>query len=335
MIERLKAWLQLGRAQTYPADLLLVMVPFMMGSPNLLQILTVSVLMFFVHWSSFGENSVLDFTQGYDKTDSAKSHHPLCDGRINVTSAINVMHTTKALSAVAAIFLIVLWSPNPTMAMAALFLWYAFGTAYNAGLSKETIFGFVPIMLCFMAMGAWGWFLTHAVLDTLGWAYIFYSGTVILFQIAWSGNLKDIEQHEKSNLLEKLGARIHVVNDRGLKRFYPGFKATLFGLTSKCLGITALLILCFVQSPLGLDKIIWTALMISGMFIMMGKLLIPRYWDKPKELRNMSLMEIFSIFAPVGLLLDWVSAGILLTFALGWFYLANKWMWGTKLYPKV
>lgn len=339
LLGKAKAYLQLGRAQTYPADWLLVMTPFLAGFPDLGQILILSVLMFFIHWASFGENSVLDFTQGFDKVDPAKSHHPLSDGRISIPSAMNAIHYTKALSSVAAILLIAQWSPNPTMAMAALFLWYAWGTAYNVGLSKTSVFGFVTIVLCFAAMGTWGWFLTHATLTPLGWAYIMYAATIILFQIAWSGHLKDLKQGERSNILVLLGASIHTVGDsqtlgdRNLKYFDPGM-AKYLGFGMKIAGIVALSYL-FLQVPFDIGKAVWFSLIIIGMTIMMFKMIPGHYWNRAKDLRMMSIMEILSIFAPVPLMLDPLTSLVILGFAITWFFVANRKLWGTTLYPKV
>jgi len=341
MIPRLISWLQLGRAQTYPADLLLVMVPFLVGFPDPFQILTLAILMFFIHWSSFGENSVLDFTQGYDRVDPAKSHHPLPSGKIDVSRAINVIHVSKALCAVVAIILMFSWSPNPALAMAMLFLWYVWGTAYNAGLSKETVFGFIPIVICFATMAAWGWFLMQPTLNAIGWTYVIYCGAVILFQIAWSGHLKDLEQFERSNLLIRLGARIETMskiitvgNQITSEYFNPKIKAMLFGLFSKGLGIIILWSL-FLQTGLQIDKLIWTFIITLGMFFLLIMLVIPRYWNKIKEMKKMSMMEVLSIFAPIPLLLNWGAAITLMVFAFAWFYLANKYLWGTRLYPKV
>jgi hypothetical protein len=51
---RLKEWLQIGRAQTYPADWLLVIVPFLHGRVDVVEGVLLSLFMWFVHLMSFG-----------------------------------------------------------------------------------------------------------------------------------------------------------------------------------------------------------------------------------------------------------------------------------------
>lgn len=332
MIDRIRAYLQLGRAQTYPADTLLVVAPLAFGGVDLVKLLVMAALMFPVHWMSFGENSLLDYTQGYDKADPSKSHHPLSEGRITVTNAMNALIWTKCLVGVVAMWLTFVWSPNPTLAIAALLMWFVWGTSYNEGLDKETSLGFVPICLCFAAMGAWGWFLSHSTLTVVGMSYLVYSFSVILFQIGWSGHLKDFGQYEKSNFLARMGARI-VEASGGTKTFLPD-KSVYAGIVMKGMGILSLLHLLWVTQWPDLLMRLWTVVMVGGMIAMMLILIPAREWDRPKELRNMSIMEIFSIFAPVPLMMGWALGGVAILLSLGYFYLANKKLWGTS-HPKV
>ncbi|GAH69804.1 unnamed protein product, partial [marine sediment metagenome] len=65
MKETILDYLRLGRAQTYPADWLLVLVPFLTGvDVPLIRVIAMSVFMFFVHIISFGENSLHDYIGG-------------------------------------------------------------------------------------------------------------------------------------------------------------------------------------------------------------------------------------------------------------------------------
>ncbi|GAH19832.1 unnamed protein product, partial [marine sediment metagenome] len=141
-----------------------------------------------------------------DKVDDAKIHHPLQRGAILVDDAIGFVHWGKNILMFLACLMAFLWSPNPAIAMFCLFMWYAWGTGYNLGLSKVSLLGFLPICLCFAAMGGFGWFLSHEKLTPIGWWYLAYTFTVILFQISYSGHLKEMGQAERSNLLIKMGA---------------------------------------------------------------------------------------------------------------------------------
>ena len=326
MKENIRNYLRLGRAQTYPADWLLVLVPFLTGvHVPLIRVATISVFMFFIHIVSFGENSLLDFTQGYDKVDPSKSHHPLSTGAIGVPDAMKFVHWGKALLALIACLMIFLWSPNPAMAIFCLFNWYAWGTAYNLGLSKVSLLGFLPICLCFSFMGGFGWFLSHETLTPTGWWYLAYTFTVILFQISWSGHLKEMGQAERSNLLIKMGASLR----DGL--FEPGW-AFLYGFAVKGASLYAL---AMIMGPiLSGPAVIWFIFILVGMGTMTALLCMPRPYDRATELKRMSMMEILSIYAPIPLMVPWGQALTLMATGVAYFYLMNRALWGVS-YPKV
>lgn len=324
-------YLRIGRVQTYPADWLLVLVPFLSDSnSDLLRVLILSVFMFFVHLTSFGENSLLDFTQGYDKRDPAKSHHPLSTGAVSVHNAVNLIHWGKTILMFIGCLLTFFWSPNPVIAMFCLFMWYAWGTAYNAGLSKESILGFVPISVCFAAMGAWGWFLSHVELTSTGLLFLVYIFLTILFQISWSGHLKEMGVGERSNILIRMGARlVNAVSLEPVLWFEPGW-SSVYGFLVKAAGLVVLVMMADVLSP----QIIWMIPVVGAMAFMAGILCSGHRYERSKELKRMSLMEILSIYAPIPLLLPWVQAVPLMALGVVYFVVVNRALWGVA-YPKV
>lgn len=290
----------------------------------LIRVAAMSVFMFLVHIISFGENSVLDFTQGYDKADPGKSHHPLCTGAIGVPDAMKFVHWGKPLLATIGCVMMFLWSPNPVMAMFCLFMWYAWGTAYNVGLSKVSLLGFLPICLCFTFMGGFGWYLSHEDLTSTGWWYLAYVFTVILFQISWSGHLKEMGQAERSNLLIKMGASLRD------GWFDPGW-ALLYGVGVKILSF--FLLAQLVDTSLW-TPIIWLVGALVSLSIMTVQLCHHRFYFRPDELKRMSLMEILSIYAPIPLMVPWGQALLLMATGVVYFYLMNRVLWGVS-YPKV
>ena len=324
----IKDYLQMFRAQTAPATILLILIPYLtITSLFSLEALTIGLFALFAHWISFGHNSLMD--TAYDVKDPSKQHHPLVAGRISIHAAHNVIHWSLCGLAVAATVLSVTVSPNPFMALTSVFLWVVFGYAYNSGLSKESLLGFVPISVCFTAMGSWGWFLSHDSLNMTGWLYLGYVFFLILFQIAYEGHLKELEIKEKSNILVKMGAQVTTAN--GEKHFTPG-KAWIFAWLVKGFNLLfGFLLLVQNYSIVGLGAfIILCPLIITRLY----KLTKPRPYVRKKELLSMSVMEILTIYLVPWLLLDPLTVIILEVFGVICFYSINKLIWATP-YPAV
>jgi hypothetical protein len=282
-----------------------------------------SVFMWFVHFMSFGNNSLMDTAMGYDLKDPSKAHHPLVTGRVSLTAAHNVIHWGLCGLSVLAIVISTTLSPSPLYAVICIFLWFVFGYAYNSGLSKESLFGFLSITICYVAMGAWAWFLSHEVITSLGWLYLAYLFTVILFQTSWSGHLKEMGVAERSNLLIKMGARLEGGHfDPGYSFVYGiGIKAVGFWLLSQMLSDPTI-------------EVVWYVSLVVGMATLCAVLCMPRRYDRDMELKKMSLMEILSIYAPIPLLIGWAPAAVLMVCGVLYFYLANRLLWGVS-YPRV
>lgn len=322
----IRDWLRLFRAQTAPATILLILVPYLTNATMFsLETLAIGLFALFVHWISFGHNSLMDTAMGYDLADSSKSHHPLVAERISMPTGHNVIHWGLCVSAILAILISLTISPNPTLALVSIFLWFVFGYAYNSGLSKECLLSFLPISICFTAMGACGWFLSHDSLDRLGWLLLVYFFMTILFQISWSGHLKELELKERSNILVKMGARV----EKGT--FLPGY-AAVYGLIIKVINVPILASLLIE----GLDpsKMLWLGVMTVSTSVTLAYLICPRRYNRAKELRNMSIMEILTIYTPIPLVLPWLEATILMLFGVAYFILMNKALWGVE-YPRV
>jgi 4-hydroxybenzoate polyprenyltransferase len=324
---KFKYWLQLFRAQTAPATVLLILVPYLTDASLFsLEALVVGLFALLAHWVSFGHNSLMDTAMGYDRRDPSKSHHPLVAGRISMAAAHNVIHWSLSGLAVVAILISLALSSNPTLAIISIFLWFVFGYAYNSGLSKECLLSFLPISTCFTAMGAWGWFLSHSALDRLGWLLLAYFFMTILFQISWSGHLKELELKEGSNILVKMGAKVW----RG--KFTPGY-SMVYGGVVKFINVPILGGFLLLES-FDWSRFLWLILMVGSTAYVLFKLITPREYKREKELQKMSVMEIVTIFTPLPLVLPWLEATLLMLFGVAYFVLMNKALWGVE-YPRV
>lgn len=272
----------------------------------------------------------MDYAMVYDQKDPNKQHHPLMTHAIKENEAHNVIHWGLSVLTVAAAGITLLISPVSALAMFFLIVWVAFGHAYNDGLSKESLFGFLAISLCITSSSAWGWLLSHNGLSTLGLIYLGYVFFTILYQISWSGFVKEMKVREKSNIIAKMGAHLDI-GFKGQKQFIPG-RARFYAWFIKGANIMFGAVLLWLQFTL-VRLVIFLILLVPIAFYLY-KTTKQRPYDRGKELMQMSMMEILTIFLPIPLLLEPLEAGILMLIGVVYFFAINKILWGT-LYPRV
>jgi hypothetical protein len=327
----LKPWFQLFRAQTAAATLLLLLAPFLNNFPLFSSTtLLLAILFVLIHYFSFGQNSLMDYAMMYDQKDVNKKHHPLISGAIKQSAAHNVIHWGLGILTVAAACITLLISPASALAIFFLIVWVAFGHAYNDGLSKESLFGFLAISLCITSSGAWGWLLSHNSLSILGLIYLGYIFFTILYQISWSGFVKEMQVGEKSNIIAKMGAHLDI-NWRGKKEFVPE-GARFYAWFVKGVNLAFGWILLLLN--FNLVRLVITVLLGTAIAFYLYKTTKQRPYDRAKELMQMSMMEILTIFLPIPLLLGPVEAAVLMLAGVVYFFAINKILWGT-LYPRV
>ena len=326
-----KAWLQLFRAQTAPATLLLVLVPYLTNAYFFdIKTLILAFYCILTHYFSFGHNSLMDTAMGYDVEDPSKQHHPLTSGEIKLPTAHKVIHFGQMLLVFLGAYISLSFSPNPSLALATFSMFMVSGYAYNCGLSKESLLGFMPISLCFTCLGAWAWFLSHSSIDQVGWLLLAYFFMTILFQISWSGHLKELELRERSNILTKMLAKVDVTW-MGEKVFVPG-KAWVYGWFIKAFNIFLGGLLCFYNFML--MRLVCWVLFASLTLFYLRELTKPRVYRRNRELLNMSVMEILTIYTPIPLVFPWSEAIILMVVGVIFFFGMNKAIWRVS-YPAV
>jgi hypothetical protein len=320
----LRDWLRLFRAQTAPATVILILTPYLAGGGSAEGALALAALGLLAHWLSFGANSLHDWLGGWDRVDPSKAHHPLVAGRMRMEDAVRVIHWGLPLLMLWGTLLTLRVSPEPLWALVALYSWYVWGMAYNLGLSKVSVLGFVPISVCFTSMAAWGWLLSHGGVGGVGGTWLGYVFFTTLFQISWSGHLKDMAVRERGNLLVKLGARLEGgVFDPGPSRWY--------GRTVKLANIlTGWMLLAY--SP-DLWRILWYVFWASVALRYLRRLTAARTYERGRELFNMSVEEVATIYLPL-LMLEPAEAAAVAAFGLLYFFGMNRALWGAS-YPRV
>jgi hypothetical protein len=320
-----REWLQLFRAQTAPATLMLVLVPFLAGGVDIGRALVLGFTAIAIHYISFGHNSLMDSCTvpkigalPYDAQDPNKQHHPLIRGTISLRTAKRVILWAYLGLAAFLVFLTMAWSREESLALASLVMFLVGGFAYNEGLDKEDLLGFVPITVCFTSLAAWAWFMGHDELGEVGGLYLLYVMLTILYQISWSGHLKELGVKERSNLLIRLGASLK----RGF--FRPGWSAG-WGVTIKACGIITGIALVLTNMTPG--RVLWAVSMLWLMVVLLVEQVVSRPYVRSRELLTMSLMEIVTIYMPIPILISWNAAIILMLIGLLYFFGMNRLLW--------
>lgn len=321
-------YLRVFRAQTFPASLLLVMFALLApgGKVSLWMVAVLFPLVWLIHAIGFGLNSYLDTVAGYDREDPAKAAHPLVSRKISMGQACRVLNFLAMITVVFAA-LVSLQAREPTLALFAFLLYAVFGYAYNCHLGKEDfLLGPVSISLSFTGLAAWAWFISHETIGLLGWVLILYVFFTILFQISVSGSIKEMQVKERSNLLIRLGAKL-----RGGK-FEPS-NSIYYGWTVKIINLfLGVILLYLVFTPQGLISLLFFG---SVALYFLHQLTKRRVYERNRELRNMSAMEIATIFLPLAIVVPLVPALALMVFSLAYFVVANTLLWQTRLAPRV
>lgn len=74
-------------------------------------------------------------------------------------------------------------------------------------------------------------------------------------------------------------------------------------------------------------KLLWWAGMTLLATYFLKKLVMPRKYERPKELLHMSLEEVMTIYLPIPLVLPWFEAIILMAIGVVYFFGMNLWLW--------
>lgn len=115
-----------------------------------------------------------------------------------------------------------------------------------------------------------------------------------------------------------MGARIYN------QAFIPR-KAWIYGWVVKSLNLTVGGLL--LMENFSLATLAWY-MIISGLAVKyLYKLTKSRIYIREKELLNMSLEEVLTIYLPIPLLLPWVEGIILMVMGVAYFFAMNFWLW--------
>lgn len=335
-----KKILQLSRAHTAPLET----VPAFIGAYLVTGQLTLLVGVwtffgFFYHITGYTQNSVADYFNGHDKDDPHKEHHPLNGG----TKAFQIFSKFLAdfllLGIVIYTLVVIYLSPSGRygILVGIAIIGAISGVVYNM-YSKKTNLKFIPISIAHTSVFVIPYISMGGELNT----GFFYTTSFMLlwitFQIAISGELKDITADE-TNLLKTMGSEVYEDDYGGKIRTIQNHpsRVILTAFTIRLLLLVLATGMVFYYSS-GLDSLaITTALMtITGGVIV--STLIKRLYFRDVVMRNISAIEgltLFTFIISLSGVLGWRLVGYVMAASVLWLVVMNKIEWGTFLSPKV
>ena len=321
----LRDFLQLGRAGSWPIVLLAVIIPYLINQPLLSwHTLWLFVLTFLLQTSTLMHNSIADYQ--WDKNDPSKQHHPLIDGRVSYDFGVRFAGWYLLLVSLLAIITCLIFPGNKLLSLMFIFIASISGHAYNDNGFSKYIMTWPSIMGYAIALAGFGYFLgtneqfsTHTIIIPI----LIYGMFREIFQVSVSGRIKDMVT-EEGNELKMMGARL----ENGV--FHPGYSwiyAVLLTIGESFVGAYLFLTFCFS----------WFTLPVIIMFFCVGWVLVyqdikPREYKHEHEVVFLSLTEVVWIFllsVILSPLIGFATVAFILVFALSWFFLANKIVWGT------
>lgn len=328
---RITNWLQLFRAQTAPATIIIVVVSYLVGGGRLFALngLLVGVFALVAHWLTFGHNTLMDTQGGWDPKDRHKQHHPLVGGIISLRSAHNAIHTGLFFLTLFAVGLVLLGEGNPFLAMVSFSIFLTAGHCYNDGLSKTTIWSFAPITVCFTFLAFFGYYIVAKEITPLMFCLALYVALTMLFEISWEGECKEITADE-ANLLRSMGVECDG------KTFKSG-PAKVYGWGVKLLnlGVGGFILCRYALTPL--TAVLF--LVLAGLAVYFcHELTKDRVWDRHRTVVHCASEEIVSIYIMPAILIPiigLVESLLLMIFGILYFTFFNRVLWGTTIGPMV
>lgn len=315
-------YLRLTRAQTVPLEAVPAIVSATIATGS---ILTPSVWIWGLygvvyHLAGYGANSLIDWEKGHDKDDPHKQHHPLNTGEISARDGRTVVLFLIFIGIVIATVMI-----NSLLGVIVFFVGVLSGFAYNL-YGKQTVFKFVFISIAHSTVFLLPYIsLTSSPLDDfifiLGGVYMFLW---VMFQIAVSGEIKDIKQDEE-NLMRRLG---HFNLNSWMDK--------LFALSLTIIKIIPALIIVSIIGLWWPFYGLLLGLIGANVYLTYNLVWYTKPFDRKQKIRTMSWIEGISVAI---LCLMYASVEVLLVIlpvaSFVYVILMNRSLWGTWVAPDV
>jgi hypothetical protein len=335
-----KEWSKLFRSQTAPATAILAMIGFLLGGGKLFSLYGILMFVFliFLHWFIFGNNSLMDACivpgigdLSYDAQDRWKTHHPLITGKIKFSTAHKVIYPGLVFLSVIAMVFAYYGSGNAFFSLCFFLVFVSTGFAYNCGLSKVTIWKFLPIAACFTSLYGYAYFIFSDTVSILFISILVYIFLAEIFEVGIEGEQKEIDSASEINLLKFLGTKT-VGN-----KIYMSLSSKIVSWFLKIL-IVAVGGYILYKAPFNYISIVLFVFfsIISVYFTAMIN--HNKEWGRDIKLRHYGLTEIATIYILPSVLIPVIGlleAVTLMVFGVVYFMIFNRLNWGTFFAPRV
>lgn len=335
----LLAWLRTARPHTASLAIGITLLGYFLAGGSFL---SWGTLLFFIfglvhHSIGFLDNGVQDYIRGYDSNDPHKQHFPLVTGEIKAPAANRVVWAGIILGAIYGSAI----ARFQVLPMVLILLMIVTGLIYNRG-AKRSLLSPIPIAIAFSLLipfayfGGLAFLGTNAVHPSIFLILIFtYFVCQFLFQIGVEGYLKDLKADPK-NLLVRLGLKFDG------ESFTPGpgtvSLSALIRLVMIGVGTYALYLIFSSHNLLSIIAVIGFAFEALLSNMLCYQLVRKQKYDNAQTIRRAALIETTSFEGGCFMLLaliGWEPVAFLIPFAILYFIIMNRLLWGTVLRPRV
>lgn len=332
-VSQTKAWLRLFRAHTLVLEAPIAVLGAAIGLGTFFDWRVGMWLLFggAYHYIGYGMNSYVDWKKGFDKDDERKQHHPLNTGEIDPHEAKLAIYIL--LLGLIIFLAIITFSKPAAFGLSALMI--VSGIAYNY-FGKYTSLKAIPISIAHTLVFFIPYYLYTDSLDMyvllMTAAYFVHH----FYQIAISGDIKDIDQDEAS-LIQKLGAELDQGELANVDFFMGNSKVLILGYGLALIQMFLTFGAIFTSEPILVTIVIAVAFAAMTLYETDNMLQSGKF-ERSSRLEYISRREFFgySMVHSVSIYVISPEAFIgLLICMFVYLGLVSKFIWGNWLVPEV
>lgn len=281
------------------------------------------------HFAGYGMNSYVDWKKGFDKNDPEKKHHPLNTGEITPTQAKYTVAGSMFILISYAMYL----SGFSTQGSLIILLMLVSGVAYNY-FGKYTQHKYIPISIVHTLVFVLPYSAYSDDFGVLFWAIVGALFIHNVYQIAISGDIKDVDRDE-SSLLQSMGVST-----------YKGVSGQPMLIVPTHVFLIGTIIVCaeylflsqqFVETGTKYFQFVLMTILFGAMTLEHVRILWGSVYLRDLRLQAMSKKEIYGILMISTAIMSVNGIVGMIAITLGsllYFIPVSKFMWG-QLSPKV